>query len=416
MAKRKLTDSQLTSPELRAREAHDVAVRARTLTTWYNNANNSTDTETRLNAQAKLGLQLRMRETRSQRIHLTTMQKFCKKSGDTSGAAQYKYKAIPVFKKLRILYALRENFPNGSKSEWAKEWQKEFITLEDLLEHEELDLKADFLIGHDVHTAETTELFCVDASSHEERTDATTLDEELESVLYQAGYEVSLEESDVEDKECDTSASIVFDQDKDKIWDRHEQTMRGHFEQMGFLKHVIDNRIAIQKKEFILQAEQECFVYQNHVSPFQCFLYNRDHFDDSQFIPPKNGLWTLSSTKLWQVCEGSDNWKQPNWTPGGHLRISTVDNISHVHLDFGSTCFVAGPVEFRSLVSQNHAMAVASSDRVPDWAKFEIFFLGNSSLGLWCPVNSLFPEYGKCGSIPLTATHIWFVGVYEGNL
>lgn len=400
--KPELTDEELFSQKLRNEQA-----RARALATWYNAAS-SPDVEVRLNAQARLYLQLQLRSIRKDRDALTDARNTCKASGDTEGVKTVKQKLVPIYKKLQPLYLLREDIEAGSKAKMARKWGKKSVTLEELLKDEGLDLPSDF-----------------PADSHDQavpKNDAQPSDPiscvvqgKVEAEPYEKKGEASVIEYETRYQDRGTSASTILSQDKKEIWNRHEVIMRYHFVTMGLETQVIDTRISIQRSAFIAQAKHEILVNQAYTSLLEsCSHNNCVPIGYDEFLSPTGGLWMLSSTEFWQMNEVEKNWEQSKRAPGGHLRIYTILGKSRLHLDFGDCSFTTESIKLPLLASPYPQTVSASCDASGSNFEFDISFWGKACLKIEFPVHYLFSSKRGYETLSSTKTHVEFAGVFDG--
>ncbi|CAI6342363.1 unnamed protein product [Periconia digitata] len=406
--KKKEPKPELTDEELFSQKIRNEQARARALATWYNAAS-SPDVEVRLNAQARLYLQLQLRSIRKERDALTDARNTCKASGDTEGVKTVKQKLVPIYKKLQPLYLLREDIEAGSKAKMARKWGKKSVTLEELLKDEGLDLPSDFPADNSPDQAVQSNdtqpsdlIFCVvqgkvEAESCEKKGEAATIE-------YETRYQ-----------DRGTSASAILSQDKKEIWNRHEVIMKYYFVTMGLETHVIDTRISIQKSAFISQAKHEILVNQAYTSLLEsCSQKKCVPIGCDEFLSPTGGLWMLSSTEFWQMNEVERNWEQYKRAPGGHLRVYTILGKSRLHLDFGDCSFTTEPIILPLLASPYPQTVSASCDASGPNFEFNISFWGNAYLKIEFPVHCLFSSKRGYETLSSTKTHVEFAGVFDG--
>lgn len=407
MGKKKEPKPQLTDEELRAQETRNEQARISALATWYKDAN-SVNTVTRVNAQARLYLQLQLRKVRKDRDALTSERERCKVLGDTEGAKTARQKLVSIHKKLQPLCLLRENIGMDLEAKWAKKWEKSCTTLEKLLEHGELDVPSDF--------PPVNEFGQTEANNNPQATDASAISMQVETEVLpdEMGGGIALVQDGITDQDRGTSASTVLSQEQNEIWDRHEQIMKGYFMAMGLEEHAIATRMATQKSAFILQAKQEFLLNQAQASVTELCSQNKCvSIGYTEFISPTGGLWTLYSTKFWQVYEGRKSWEQSRWAPSGHLRICTVNGQSHLYLDFGNCSFTARSAVLPLLASPYPHTTSASHDLLGQDVEFEIFFLGNANLKIRFPADLLLSDR-ECETDSFMDTHLEFAGIFDG--
>jgi hypothetical protein len=150
-----------------------------------------------------------------------------------------------------------------------------------------------------------------------------------------------------------------FHQKHASIWEHHESAMQGYFQSKGFPQAVYSTKLAIQKKGFQLQAANEIQVEEARRITDQhldndtrtCITdFGGTAFDTEEF--PSDGLWELSSTKLWHYYQDGHSWDQLGWIPGGYLRIRQLriprknENTfqAEIVVDFGASTFTAPQV------------------------------------------------------------------------
>jgi len=150
-----------------------------------------------------------------------------------------------------------------------------------------------------------------------------------------------------------------FRQKHASVWEHHESAMRRHFQSKGFPQAVYSTKLAIQKKGFQAQAANEIQVEEARRTTEQQFDgdtrtcitdFGGTAFDTEGL--PSDGLWELSSTKLWHYYQEGDSWNQLGWIPGGYLRIRQLriprkdENTfpAEVVVEFGASTFTAPQV------------------------------------------------------------------------
>jgi hypothetical protein len=378
------------------------------LTTWYRDAH-STDAETRLSAQARLRVQLQLRKARKERNALTSERECRKASGDIEGLKTVKQKLKRIHIGLSPLLLLRNDISADTKLKMAKKWQIECMSLEELLEDKDLDVRGDFTIGDELDQASTNN------NAQVTKTSGSSTLVNIRAAPHDTGSAVGLVNDEIRNQDCSTFAATTLGRETDEIWNRHVQAMNGYYMAKGLKQHVINTRIAIQKSAFISQAKQELLINQAHTSLLTLCSQNKSvSIGCAEFISPTGGLWTLSSTKLWQIYEGRKSWDQPRWTPSGHLRICTVGRTSRLYLDFGTCSFTTGPIVLPLVASPHPLIASASCNRFGTDVKLEMFFVGNANLKIRFPVHLLLAADRRSETVLPVDTYAEFANVFDG--
>ncbi|KAH7069483.1 hypothetical protein FB567DRAFT_598792 [Paraphoma chrysanthemicola] len=213
------------------------------------------------------------------------------------------------------------------------------------------------------------------------------------------------------------------------IWDQHEATMYEHFAACGVPLIVRSTKLAIQKKGFQIQAENELQVAhakritESHASigTRACNTDFGGTIVDVEF--PKDAIWELSSTQLWKFYEGGQSWNQLGWIPGGYLRIKETRAATRHHgasgdviLEFGSRSFTAEGISIPRFTDSRPINAHVKDHAVGDTFPVRLIFLQGGHLHVIFPAVPLVQADPSCNAIGAVGKEIEFSGALMGSV
>jgi hypothetical protein len=452
---------------LRIRVENNAATRKTKLTMWYNDTF-SADLATREQAQARLQLQLQLRATRINKEHYTRERNECRAKGDLVGLDAAK-------KKLKTMYIgtgdisriVRDPAGPSRKiiKKYSKIWKSNPLSLEVLLQHQELDVAVDFADAASSDALDRLWNTKVDNQNplaeangdeknvsngknqlnttleYEDQEQSTTFLEtdsvknsserhgknvELggnhqRDVVLQDGKQDQIIRSDSLNEhqtltsklknEYEDEKLTFIEQKETEIWERHAELTKLTMMAMDTPDHIITIKLAIHRKTFQYQLAHEAQVEKTHGEL-------SDKLSENPSVPPSlsyqlSSFWELSSTKLWTFFEDGTSWDLPNWTPGGHLEIRPMDGgigMSTLTLDFGHRSFYASSVRIPETAGTQYRSYTAVCDQAYQAISFEIAFLGSGCLIMRFPALALIQPDSGCKILPIIEEVVEFSG------
>lgn len=468
-----LLQSPTNEEKLSIRAEHNAATRKIKLMLWYNNTF-STDLAIREQAQARLQLQLQLRAIRINKEDFTKERNECRVKGDLVGLDAAKKKLNKMHMGTGSITRMLQD-PAGllakTVQKYSKIWKSKPLSLEELLQHQELDVAVDFAdtassdalarlldakannrtppagangdetnvsSGNNqpnttlANEAQKQNTASAETDGIENRSEGNGKNVELvgshqRDIFLQDGKKDQVIRSDSLDKhqnltpesenEYEDKKIARIKQKETEIWERHAELTKLSMMATDTPNHIIEVKLAIHRKTFEHQSGQEARVEKAHSEL-------RDKLSENFSAPlslsyQPSSLWELSSTKLWQFFQEGTSWDLPKWTPGGHLGIRTMDGstgMSALTLDFGHRSFYASFVRIPEAAATQYVSYTAVCDQAYQAISFEIAFLGGGCLKVRFPALPLIqPDLG-CKILPIIEEAVEFSGTFVALL
>jgi hypothetical protein len=409
MAKlKKAKQPKLTEEEKELIEKHFHQVRDQSLRKWYAQSQD-TDPVISAAAQARLQLQIWLREKREQIEKLKLEREACKASGDANGlaAVQKKRKKAAIGMSNHTNMAV-EGIPPSTEAKACRKWAKKTPTLDEMLGNRDLDRRTEFGVNRDS---------LLDITARVRGTDEDWTEAELDYADDERGG-IKLEEqdvgslADVKSEEEDDLADYTFT--PTNIWARHALHMQQRYRSADLPDHAIETKLAFQKKHFDKHVDRED---QLRVSTQNTEIMSRN----PNFDTPREGtrptpnpvlatttfsehsLWELTSPLLWRYYEGKGNWDAPGWVPSGTMRVHTTSGSAHIYFDFGSHTYSTQRVEVPASCSMRPVTVSARCDQTGKDVGADITFLDQGFVAVDIPLGALIPS--AVGLVGLTG--VW---------
>jgi hypothetical protein len=406
MAKKAI--SKLTEGDKERLEHCFQRLRDRQLRQWYEQAHGD-NSQSRAFAQARLQVQIWLREKRSEIAIFKQDRDACKANCDTNGLATARSK----LKKAQYAMAMQvkmsiEGISASTVSKACRKWAQRTYTLEEILGNPELDKRTEFGVNRNSILNLTTNGVGIEELNVERQSGDTQSD--LNSIqLTDGGVAVMSEER------------IVATPDPTTIWTRHALHMQERYRRSNLPDFAIETKLAHQKKLFDQHVDRENQLHKAAQSTHELDAAIAQHPGREGISKTWNSvlvtttfsehsLWELTSPMLWRHFEGGLCWDFPRWTPYGVMRIQTVSTSSHIYFDFGVRTFSTQRLLIPATISTRVLMFPAQCHQTGADIEIEVTFLARGFIKVCFPVLSIIqPDIG-CKDLPTTLlelTGLW---------
>jgi hypothetical protein len=382
---------KLTEEEKERIEQHFHQVRDQSLRKWYAQSHDA-DPAISAAAQARLQLQIWLREKRAEVASLKLERDACKAKGDTDGLAsiQKKRKTAQIGMSMHTKMAA-QGIPPSTEARACRKWASKTHTLDQILDDRDLDRRTEFGVNRDS---------LLDLAAHEVQANEDWAEAEFEDAEDEIGGIQLGEQSTGSTPEITLEAGDLVDPVANNIWSRHALHMQERYQNENLPDHAIETKLAFQKK-----------LFDKHVA--------RDHqlriaTADTQNLDPnspstrkgtgtaynpvlattasfEHSLWELTSPLLWRYFEGKYNWDAPGWVPSGTMRVQTISGSARVYFDFGARTYSTQRVEVPATCSMTAVTVSARCDQSDEDVGIDITFLDRGFVAVDVPLGALIP-------------------------
>lgn len=389
-------------------------VREQKLCQWYKQAHDE-DPQIKADAQARLQLQIWLREKRKEIKTRKQERDACKVDGDTEGWATARAKlknaqcAMAMHMKMSI-----QGIPASTAGKARQRWLEKAYTLEELLGDFDLDKRTEFGVSRD------STLEAVGPEEQEpEALVERTLDDKVE--LDDARPEIQdagmILQSDNDPDRLDQSVP-----DPTAIWSQHALHMQKRYRLVNTPDFAVETKLAFQKKLFDRHVDRESQMRKAAESTAELDLSTQRTLREGISTTwnavlvtttfSEHSLWELTSPILWRHFEGGLSWDYPQWVPSGIMRIQTVSNASYVYFDFGARTFSTQRLSIPATVSTRVLTFPARCHQSDANIDIEMKFLTRGFVKVSFPIiNVIQPDMG-CRVLPVTLVE--FTGAWMG--
>jgi hypothetical protein len=403
--KSKLTETDKTHLERCFQQVRDQKLRQ-----WYEQAQ-SDDEQVRAAGQARLQLQIWLRETRSDIAILRQDRNACKANGDTHGLAtiQKKLKHAQCAMAMHVNMAI-QGIPTSTASKASRKWAKKIYTLEEILNDSEFDKRSEFGVNRD-------SIFGL-VTSHEDNEEAVGqqnlegIASDLDSIQLENGGIAVKVESGIEASPYPIA-----------IWAQHALHMQDRYRRSNVPDFAIETRLAYQKKLFDQHVDRETQLHKAAETTPDSDAEYAEHLRregiSTKWNPvlvaatfSEHSLWELTSPMLWRHYEGGLSWDYPQWVPFGVMRIQTASTSSNIHFEFGVRTFNAQCLAIPATIGTRTLTFPAQCHQTGTEIEVEITFLAKGFVKVCFPVLAITqPDLG-CKTLP--ATLVELTGLWLG--
>jgi hypothetical protein len=379
-------------------------VRDRSLRQWYEEAH-SEDSQIRHIAQARLQLQMWLREKRNEIVILKQHRDACKANGDTDGLglARKRLKHAQFALAMHIKMSL-EGIPSSTASKACRKWAVRTYTLEEILDNPDLDKRTEFGVNRDS---------ILDLTTDETKTEGLLVEEDLGDV--DSDWEnMQLENGDVTMMSKDR---VEATSDPTAIWAQHALQMQERYRRINLPTFAIETKLAFQKKHFDQHVDRRNQLLEAAESTYGLDTANAHHPDRDGISKTWNSvlvtttfsehsLWELTSPMLWRYFEGGLSWDYPQWVPKGVMRIQTASTSSKIYFDFGVRTFSTQSLVIPAIISTRTLTFTAQCHQTDADIDIEITFLASGFVRCYFPVIAVIqPDLG-CKDLPVTSVEL----------
>ncbi|XP_014552723.1 hypothetical protein COCVIDRAFT_19224 [Bipolaris victoriae FI3] len=383
--------AKLTEDEKQHLEHHFHEVRDHALRRWYKDAHGN-DPQLKAVAQARLQLQIWLREKRGEITTLQQQRDACKADSDTDGVETVRKKLKHAHCALAMHMKMsKEGIPTSTTEKARRRWSERTYSLEDVLRDRDLDKGSDFGVNRD-------NMF-------------RSVVEEEDSGMLLAGSlgDMQLEDEDggitLEDwDEGDGSSELISD--PTTIWKQHALHIQQRCRRIGLPDFTVGTRLAFQKKIFDLHVDRERQLREATKSSSK--------FDTDAQYPLREGtsaswnavlaaatfsehsLWELTCPMLWRHFESGRSFDHPQWVPNGLMRIQTVSNASYVFFEFGTRSFSTNRISIPATVNTRALVLSARCHQTRASIYFELSFLARNFVEVRFPITAILQFDGSC--------------------
>jgi hypothetical protein len=400
-------------------------LRDQTLHQWYEEAHGE-DPQLQAVAQARLQLQIELRERRKEIVSLRLDREIYKMHSDTEELAATRKKlkraSIAMATQIRTLV---DGVPIATAAKACKHWAKSAWTLEQVLDNFDLDKKTEFGMNRDILRG---------IVAHEGSGDEDSVAEDLgfinghfkEGISLEGGFENT--DEDLERIEDRGIARAPVDETTEaalnptSIWTQHALEMQERFRYMNLPDFAIETKLAFQKKCFDQHVDRERQL-QNAAASTLALSTDDQHTvregTSTTWNPvlvtstySEHSLWELTSPLLWQCFKGGLSWDYPKWVPSGVMRIQTALKLSHIYFDFGTRTFSTQHLSIPSNIGTGVVTVSATCHQTDANIDIEITFLARGFVNVSFPVLAVIqPDLG-CKDLPLSTVNL--TGIWLG--
>ncbi|KAF2116414.1 hypothetical protein BDV96DRAFT_599137 [Lophiotrema nucula] len=388
---------------------------------WHNNTL-SDDAVVKHRAEARLGLQIRLRESKSSRMEVREARDTCKEDGDQEGLANAR-KALKKHGQHygHLLRLTKEGMPLKTEVKMRKVWLAESMSLERLLADVELDGVAEFQDPEQVDNVQKIK----GEDAEDEMEDFWV---SSPSPLGSTNWPQDTDQPAINEITWGRSENVdenlqMFNEEDKRIWQHHESLMRSRCRKANMAEHVIELKLAIQRKVFKQQAvhcHRVNIAYEELTKAISLgeqvpigTQHPKKRLDTSEFTSAHGGLWRISSTALWAMYVGGESWDLPHWTPGGYMRVHTLSGLSFINIDFGHRSFSVDTIELPEFASKKTTAYTARCDKTGRTFGLEIMFIGKGYMRVIFPVHPILHGDKGCKILPWMDELVHFAATFE---
>jgi hypothetical protein len=421
----KVKKPKLTAEDNKRLEQCFRQLRDQTLRQWYDEAHGE-DPQLQSVAQARLQLQVDLRERRKEIALLKQDRDISKINGDTDELAATRKK----LKRAQFAMAMQskilvDGIPIVTAAKARKQWVKTAWTLAQLLDNFDLDKKTEFGLNRDILRGLIVHEKSEDESSFEggprcingQLKDGVSLEDGLEHTG-EALRGVQLEDQGTAETLVDEITEVT--PNPTCIWTHHALEMQKRYRSTNLPDFAIETKLAFQKKLFDQHVDRERQL-QNAVESTLALSADGQHAiregTSTTWNPvlvtstySEHSLWELTSPLLWQSFEGGLSWNYPQWVPSGIMRIQTALKLSHIYFDFGTRTFSTQRLFIPSTISTGIVIIPATCHQTDANIDIGITFLAQGFVKVSFPVLAIIqPDLG-CKDPPflnLDLTGVW---------
>jgi hypothetical protein len=403
MAK-KLAKPKLTEADKDRIEQCFQQVRDQKLRQWYEQAN-SDDEQIRAAGQARLQLQIWLRETRSEIAILRQDRNACKANGDADGLAttRKKLKHAQCAMAMHVTMST-QGIPTSTASKASRKWVQKTYTLQEILNSSEYDKRSEFGVNRDS---------ILDLVTSREENEETTSEQDVEDIAKDLDS-IQLEDGGIAVK---SEGGTKDSPNPITIWTQHALHMQDRYQRLQLPDFAIETKLAYQKKLFDQHVARENELHKAAASTPDPDAEDAQHLDragiSTRWNPvlitttfSEHSLWELTSPMLWRHFEGGLSWDYPRWVPFGVMRIETVSSSSHLCFEFGVRTFRAQGLVLPATMSTRPLTLRAHCHQSGTEIEFQIAFLASGFVRVWFPARDIIrPDLG-CREVPTTLVEL----------
>jgi hypothetical protein len=427
---------------------------------WYADTENP-DLTIRNKAAARLQLQIEKRENRQKFMFVRKERDMCKVGGDIAGLSRAKGEMKQLHGDMGRFKKFRDNgTPDDIMLNFSTRWFRDPVPLDEIMARFEFDRQKDFGLsglylsphnralffrqnvpfgqgasvkesGSFNHNDPISQSGPANLNSQNTSMEAThcqniPINQQMPVGQNNAFRQKVLVKTATQPFHTHDSKLIkTLDRTHDRIWEAHEASMRLHYSSPNTKEALWQTKLAIQKRAFQEAASNEIDVERKYLQPIivpsrprrlrRSDFMTQTTSKSNNRVTFEHGLWTLSSTKLWEHYEGGVNWNNSQWTPGGFLRLYTESGLSDLIFDFGNRTFIAHGVKLPDLASKKsftyHTTCEQTSIEVP----VTLIFIPHGRIEAQFPAIHLVSHDTGCTLLPLFETTVEFAGVPVGT-
>jgi hypothetical protein len=379
---------KLTEEEKERIEQHFHQVRDQSLRKWYAQSHDA-DPAISAAAQARLQLQIWLREKRAEVASLKLERDACKAKGDTDGLAsiQKKRKTAQIGMSMHTKMAA-QGIPPSTEARACRKWASKTHTLDQILDDRDLDRRTEFGVNRDS---------LLDLAAHEVQANEDWAEAEFEDAEDEIGGIQLGEQSTGSTPEITLEAGDLVDPVANNIWSRHALHMQERYQNENLPDHAIETKLALQKKLFDIHVDSEeqlrTVIMNTDRDPTLIILRQGIKTTHNPVLATttfsEHSLWELTSPLLWRYYEGKDNWDAPGWVPSGTMRVHTTSGSAHIYFDFGSHTYSTQRVEVPASCSMRPVTVSARCDQTGEDVGVDITFLDRGFVAVDVPLSAL---------------------------
>jgi hypothetical protein len=406
---RKAKMPKLTEEHKKRLEQRFQQVRDKTLRQLYDQAH-CEDLQIKAVAQARLQLQIQLRERRKEIFILKQERDAHKVKGSTDELAtvkkRLKHAQIAMAMQVRMLV---EGVTDHTAAKARRKWAKRAYTLEEILDDPDLDKRTEFGANYD-------SLLNIIAS--EEKHDGVSFVEDLGDIT-----------SDLENAQLEGGGSTMTLEDRTTqaptptaIWTQHALHIQERCRHAKLPDFAIETKLAYQKKLFDQHVDRERQLHKAVESTLNPNIANVQQPQDRKGVSTtwnsvlvtttfsEHSLWELTSPMLWRYFEGGLSWDYPLWVPHGVMRIQTASKSSFIYFDFGARTFSTQRLFIPATISTRTLIFPAQCHQTGASVEVEVVFLASGFIKVSFPVLTVIqPDLG-CKDLPVALmelTGLW---------
>ncbi len=407
---------KLTGEEKEEIEQMFHRVRDQTLRQWYEEAHDG-DAEIKASAQARLQLQLWLRDSRREVATFKNERDEFKAEGkaDDMDDARKKMKRAQCAMS-SLMKMVQGGIPATTAKKACRQWARLDLPLEFVLADLALDKRSDFGVNRDSILNSLKDYEKNDEASLRTSLDTMTIEDRNDTI-----------EPENEEQPSNLVEPVEPVLDPTSIWAQHTLHIQRRYRFSELPTSAVETKLAFQKKMFEDHVNREeqlrtaVEITMRSTKNFHGPLSERlrkgvEISCDSALStssPSEHSIWELTSPMLWHHFEDGLSWDLPQWAPKGLMRIQTNLNQSSIYFEFGTHSFSVEQVHTPAVVSTTTFHYQAKCHQTKRTIDVSITFLVQGIVKVKFPVLDIIASDLGCMHLPLTAVEL--TGTWMGS-